>query len=722
MKKFTLLITAFLFLSYHAAFPKQISQNEAQTIAEKALSKKRFNNLRKSSPLSLAYIAKQKNSNVRSEESSNNYYYIFNIGSNDGFIIISADDINVPIIGYSDNGTYQKQNLPDNFKSWMESIEKGMEKAISEEDTPSEYVQKRWRDLSENKALSSTTVDPLITTKWNQSQPYNNMTPIHDSTATYTGCVATMMAQIMKYHEHPKMINEAITLPAYTSSSLRIDIPEIQMNGKVFDWENMLNVYPYYWEATQPTEIEQDAVAKLMYYCGVSVRMNYDILGSGGSGASSEDCATALFTYFDYDKDIDFVYRESSYSGESYTDEAWINLLKHELDNGRPIAYSGRSTTAGHAFVCDGYDEDNKFHFNWGWGGSSDGYFDINATLAYTANHSVIVNAKPNEGGQGIPKFRVISINNALDSVARGKTFRLDCNVQDVSIHRFSTTYYIALYNEDDVFVEIINFQSYESGWSSSTARCRIPDHVSPGTYTVKAVVQDSNGEYIPIERAYGLEESKLTVKDEIIYHTLEVRPDVTFNINIEEGDPGDSFYSSIAFGNSEIDFSGDWALALVDKNNLSIKYILGLTENQSLKAYYRYGEYVFYGKIPMDANPGEYKLMMCARPTDKPWSLVRGQNETVIESLDFKVLGTPTGIEEATATNVIIYPNPAQNIVKLDTPEEIKAVHLYDTNGKLLLEESNSSEINISHLIKGVYILKVKTSNKVYITKLVKE
>jgi hypothetical protein len=173
------------------------------------------------------------------------------------------------------------------------------------------------------------------------------------------------MAQIMKYHEHPT--TRTVAIPGYTTETYTISIPNITGTTN-YDWSNMSNTY-----TTSGTSVTTNAVATLMYHCGISVKMDYKLSANGGSSAYSFDVASALISYFGYDAGIAYCNRNYY----SYTE--WIDLLKTEIRANRPVYYSGHGSGGGHAFVCDGYDTDNLFHFNWGWSGSSDGYFEISA-------------------------------------------------------------------------------------------------------------------------------------------------------------------------------------------------------------------------------------------------------------------------------------------------------------------------------------------------------
>ena len=311
-------------------------------------------------------------------------YYVFNT-SNNGFIIVSANDIITPILGYSFQSDYSEDNQPPQFKSWMNSYAMQISNAISAKQTASVETTNEWKRLSANyenfnSVKGITDIPVLLTTTWNQDCYYNAMCP-SDASATnscgyaYAGCVATAMGQVMNYYKYP--------LQGQGSHSYSSSYGNLSANfaSTTYDW----NAMPNHLNTTNA------AVATLLYHCGVSVDMNYS---AEGSGAYMYDAANSLETYFKY-SNVQYG------SKSSYTDTNWENLLKNELDNKRPMMYSGHdpSSGEGHAWVCDGYQGTNYFHFNWGWGGYYDGFFYLDnlnpGSNNLTSTQSCIYNIIP---------------------------------------------------------------------------------------------------------------------------------------------------------------------------------------------------------------------------------------------------------------------------------------------------------------------------------------
>ena len=284
-------------------------------------------------------------------------YYAFNIGNNDGFVIVSGDDSLTELVGYSDSGSFDPDNMPDNMRSWLQAYS-GYVASVQAGDSKAKRQQ-----LGN---VTTIVVRPFVTTEWNQGEPYDRLTPLLDNGAhCATGCVATAMAQVMKYYEWPERGEGSNSYEYDPYGTLSMDFSQ-----SVYDWENMLDIYSSYYEegniVPEYNDGQAGAVAKLMYDCGISVNMMY----GESSGAYDPAIPNAFKSYFKYKSDI--YYRDNMSSKE------FMDVLLSELDEKRPVLICGAGLGGGHAFVGDGYDSNNFVHINWGWGGYSDGYFNVN--------------------------------------------------------------------------------------------------------------------------------------------------------------------------------------------------------------------------------------------------------------------------------------------------------------------------------------------------------
>lgn len=286
-------------------------------------------------------------------------YYVFT--NNSGTLFVSADDIAEPLLGYTETPDFNLQKMPPQLEWWLGMYTKEIEWA-SKNLKPGNLPVKT---KGESKAADTRQpISPLLTTTWGQSDPFNKYCPVYLNERTVTGCVATAMAQVMNYFKWPTTQVDPIS---YTWKGENLTSP-----ATTFNWSKMLDSY-----LNSYTNTQADAVARLMQVAGYSVEMNYDIASYGGSGAYSSDVRSALVNIFGYDKGTDYLLRDY------FSAEEWDNYIYNNLANIGPLFYNGQGTDGGHAFVCDGYDGNGMYHINWGWSGTSDGYFKLSALDPY---------------------------------------------------------------------------------------------------------------------------------------------------------------------------------------------------------------------------------------------------------------------------------------------------------------------------------------------------
>lgn len=283
--------------------------------------------------------------------------YLFSREGAEGFLLASADDRATPLLGYSAEGnlTATDGSLAPSMEYWMDFLSRRIGEARKSEGR--REIPKKSRPYREP-------IYPLVSTHWNQDMPYNYYCPKKNQQETYTGCVATSMAQVLKYHNWPEDHGEGSIGYNWDGRTLQVNFAKMN-----FKWDQMLDSY----EGSY-TNDQRNAVAQLMLACGYSVQMNY---GTSGSGAISARVANALGKYFRYDKQLHY------YQRSCYQLIDWENLIYETLQKDGPVIYDGQSYQGGHSFVCDGYDKDGYFHINWGWGGVSDGYFLLDALDPY---------------------------------------------------------------------------------------------------------------------------------------------------------------------------------------------------------------------------------------------------------------------------------------------------------------------------------------------------
>ncbi len=285
-------------------------------------------------------------------------YYIVNLNPK-GFIIVPAIDAAPPVLGYSFENNYSPYDQPENFSYWMDGYAKIIADLQEKNVNPTPDDIAAWQLYLTNKttrnASTVTSVGPLLTCLWNQSYPYNYLCPVDPNGSgghVYAGCVATAMSQVMYYWRFPQQGTGSHGYSWYPYGYLFADF-----GNTTYNWEEMLN-------SSNTPNFE---MAQLQLHLGISVDMMY---GGSGSGAYSTDAVTALKNYFGYDQSLELVYRND------YSYENWKSLLTTQIDAGQPMYYHGFGT-GGHAFNVDGYQDTMYFHFNWGWGSSYNGYFHL---------------------------------------------------------------------------------------------------------------------------------------------------------------------------------------------------------------------------------------------------------------------------------------------------------------------------------------------------------
>ena len=297
--------------------------------------------------------------------------YVFNKAGGGWVIVAGEDRARKTILAYSHTGSFDYETAPDGVKMLLEQYADGISK-LRKNGLP-EVKHSRRAPQGEIKPF----VEPLIKTSWNQIAPYNNMTPLDDGVPSVTGCVATAMAQIMNYWQWPKQGNGQHTNTRSNAHESR------DFSQSVYDWDNMLGAYI----DGEYNDTQANAVARLMADIGTASNMGYTC---GSSAAYSVDAFMALPRYFGYDEENMCIVYRVDYQSD------WDDLLREELSAGRPMYYTGMDRGGGsHAFICDGYESLDYFHFNMGWGGQSNNYYLTSSVAGYDGLHSIIKGIQP---------------------------------------------------------------------------------------------------------------------------------------------------------------------------------------------------------------------------------------------------------------------------------------------------------------------------------------
>ena len=332
-------------------------------------------------------------------------YYVFDRGDNEGFVIASGDDRTLPVLGYCDQGNFDYENLPDAMKEWLEGYAEELR-----------TLQQSPQMRAAGALPTHPAIPTLITTKWNQGNPFNLYCPdFFGQGLSVTGCVATAMAQILYYNRAKSTDVTLADMPGWTGRKENPNNPgehlqnEGEPAGAKIDWANMIDNY----NDGAGTTKQKQAVAWLMHLCGVAVKMDYS---NSGSGAYSGDVPRGCIDYFGYNENCRLISR-SSYSAAEFD-----AIVYDQLAQGKPMYMSG----GGHAYCCDGYNGDRYYHINWGWGGGGpDGYYLLskltpgsegiggNGGFGYSSGLNAIIEMEPADFGSKAVLFADKTVKTA---------------------------------------------------------------------------------------------------------------------------------------------------------------------------------------------------------------------------------------------------------------------------------------------------------------------
>lgn len=392
-----LALSLILLCSVSALFARPLSEREARHLAEQFFHQVAYAHkvlAPVQQPLSLVSAPIRQSAGVELRTLSGDkarYYYIYNRGSNAGFVIIAGDDELTPYIGYATTGQVLEEDMPEQLRAFLKACQERIDELTSSVGLRSSLKP------TPRTATEPAQIAPLLgNIQWNQSAPWNNQTPTDNQGKHMpVGCVATAYTQVMRYHQWPTQGEGTFSYTEERSNRQH----SVDYGATTYDWAHMPERYN---DPSSATSEETQALSTLAYHAGVAVEMMY---APSGSGSYTPLVARALADHFRYDKRVSFKSRSN------YTQSSWEQMLRAELIAARPVVYSGRGSGGGHAFVCDGYDMEGLFHINWGWGGMSDGYFNLNYLVpsdlgigggaggGFSLGQGAVVGIKPDKTG-----------------------------------------------------------------------------------------------------------------------------------------------------------------------------------------------------------------------------------------------------------------------------------------------------------------------------------
>ena len=486
-------------------------------------------------------------------------YYVFNASGTDrGYVIVAGDDRAPAVLGYSDRGTFDAQNVPPAMQEWLDGYVLQLQ-AIANGAAP------------ELRSASHEAIAPLLGVRWGQGMPYNVQLPHINGSSNahaYVGCVAVAMAQVMAYWQYPP--RPTTTIPGYTSNSGRtyeVTMPSLQPVD--FEWDLMQDTY----YTTDSTSAQAQAVATLMRYSTTSLKSSF---GLTSTGSFTRYIPERLINYFGYKNSARYIYRES------YSTQGWEDVIYAELAEGRPVAYGGNKQSAGHAFVCDGYDGEGMFHINWGWAGKSNGYFLLNllnpsaegigsaaGAYGYVLGQGAAIGLEPGDGTDGTPEFSFEDLSISSSNTTRSSaSSAFSVSVSGKFINNTNATAQFrqgwGLYNLDGELLEVLFTRystsavgpggyitvnaralSFGAGMTSGTYRIKPIYSIYPGEDYKPCVGSDVNyievtisGTYSCSVKGYGTAglsstTARYTVNDCVLEGTLNHGKPVTVKLNV---------------------------------------------------------------------------------------------------------------------------------------------------------------------------------------------
>ena len=693
---------------------------------------------------------------TQTTESGANALYVFNFEG--GYLIMAADDVAQPILAYGEEGCFDANNISDGLAYYLRHYALQIDYAVTNNMTATPEIAEQWEQIRrygviKGERATRGNVAPLISTNWDQGSPFNAYCPTGQGGPggrAYAGCVATAMSMVMKRWNWPEhgQGSHSYTPSGYPTQSA--------------DFENT-----YYQWSNMPDNINNSnyqAVALLMYHCGVAVDMQY---GANGSGAHSQDVPGAIANYFRYTD------HATRYERDLYSKYEWEEMLIANLQEGFPLYYSGADGNEGHAFVCCGYREsDRKFYFNWGWSGFNNNYFAIDALNTYSGSfndyQSAIADMIPDYVYNGlIPAVTdlYVAADNAHSKKGIVRWTNPTSSLDGTTLENIDQV--VLLRNDQEIFTqsnvvpgEMMVFEDEAPDFDCYTYRVYFISNGAKGrsaevkyqygpTCTWKVIGQTTNfqgwnGGKIQVKNSFG------TVMQEV---TLSSSTPVSQQIAMPEGNVTFTWVAP----NSAV---SNLTISIKNSSNSSVYTFTG-NSNQVPATLYT-GNNDCAGCLPPTGLRGEYRWTPEGFGTQLEWDYEGepqsfkvyrsedGVNYEVIATVDkalheyldlvdagdyyYQVTAyrsycesTPAWVDEHTdyihveVTSVNengelglnVYPNPANTLMSVEA-EGLQQVTICNVMGQVVMTmrcDEDGLVVNTSDLVSGIYTISVKTT-----------
>jgi len=638
MKKFiSLLIVSFVTVNFLFAGPVEtgLASKVAKNFYLQSLNSKGLSEVN----LTLAYTEKSISVSLlkNTEAQDLPVFFIFNVNENDGFVIVSADNDVTPVLGYSITGSYTVRNLPPAFRKLLGKYKEEILYVIANNLQADNEIETSWEKLENGKPLNplkdSKAVNPLLSTTWNQSPYENEMCPADAAGPgghCVTGCPATTMAQIMKFWNYPT------TGTGFHSYNSNYGTLSADFGSTTYDWASM----PAHLNSSN------NAVALLMAHCGVAVEMTYGPGGSYGWVLTDDDqghhavcCQTAYTANFGYSEGLLGSVRAS------HSDAEWKQMLKTDLDAGRPVQYAGFGNAGGHTWVCDGYDNAEYFHMNWGWGGSADGFFEIDAlnpgTMTFNDNTQALFGIQPGQSTNTNSLQMYSAATVTPNPITFGQGFSVNADILNAGTTTFEGDYAAALFNDQGTFIDIIDSLTgaslqpnyhYDGGLTFTTAGIA---GATSGNYSIGFYSRPAGGGWTLI--AAGTYANPINVTVAGTANDIQLYSSITI-----DHDPilvNQAFTATVDIANNgSADFAGDISLDLHSYDGTWVQAIQEY-DGVSLQAGYYFDD-VTFSTTGLNVDPGNYYLVVWDRITGGEWKIV--SEGTYSNPIEIIIAGQP--------------------------------------------------------------------------------
>lgn len=682
-----ILLLCSLFLTLHSAVPYETALKVAQNFT---LEKGGFSDVK----------SIQITHNQTFSDNGAPIFYIFNVNKK-GFVIVSASEIANPILAFSFEHNFVMNPA---LNEWLNGYKGQIIEHEKKGTTPPLKNKNDWKHYTETAFIPNETksvvVGPLITTTWNQNKFYNTYCPWDDNAGSYydyrvpNGCVALACAQLMNYYRHPQVGTGGASYIPYPYPRQTVHF----------------NQHTYYWDAmTDEPQSYTNEIAKLVYHVGVSCQMGYS---PDGSGAYTELAVQKMVAHFGYSTD-NRVTGPNEYPDDP---DLYVQILKTELDSLRPLLYSGQSTGGGHAFLSDGYRDDNYFHFNWGWGGSSDGYF-IHDQITFNIDVRVVKKLYPAYNYPNLCanlKRQTASVGYVTDG-STNKPYQVnpDCSwiiaVPGASTYTFKFDR-LSVYPDVD-YVTIYNGSTIESGVAATFTGTTTPSNT---------IVVNADSVLITFTTTNGDKPTHTYQGFLINYSTNQQIADCSATTNLNT-----QVHYTISDGSDDqVDYkpshSCSWNIKPTFVTGFAFvfpKFELGLGDFVDI--------YDATSSVPVFWKRFDlYNLPNYAIINNAPFSKMKVTfvSDNFIQGDGFELeYYAIVGVEDqSNLKDLNFYPNPASDFVTIsfsnDDPQDIKC-SIVDVTGKEIYQEMihhNGGEftktVNISDFAQGIYFINLYT------------